>query len=284
MMHKVLAFALILSFASAAVIPPPASVCPRNSGRLLLSTAGVTNIGTFIPNVFTYQGGGQPLMAGVPQGPWISIRDGQSSYFIENSTLSAIFDIYSSPSRLPSELIGTGTLSSTNMAIVKSGSNNFFGGDITVTTNIPSSPFPDASDVSHINFRSRTTTFHYRAQQEMPADGSSPAVANVIRFSSNVQNQESGSMTMWGGNGWNGQTFANIDAGFDLSMTFSCPNNPPIIVPCTSCNSASSNFVVPSSCISPARTLRYHSSETCITMSFTQSSDPSSGSGCGIAA
>jgi hypothetical protein len=278
-MMKVLVFALVLSLASAAVVPNPPAVCPQNQGHLLLSTAGISPSGGFLPNTFTYQGGGQPIMMGQPEGPWIAIRDGQSSYFIENSTLSAVFDIYSSPSRLPSQLIGTGTLSSTNMQVVPSSGVNFIGGDITVSTNIPSSPFPDASDVSHINFRSRTTTFHYRAQREHPVDTALPVMANSISWSSRVQNQEAGMMTMWGGNGWNGQSYASIDAGFDLQMTFSCPNLPPVVIGCPPCSSPASNFVVPSACI--GRTIRQHSNDNCITMSFVQSSDPTSNSGCG---
>jgi len=268
------AAALLLASVSAAIVPAP-PVCPTNGGRLLLSDANLGNTGQFEPNLFVYNGGGQDLMAGTPQGPWISLQQGLSCYFIPNTTLSCSFNIYSDSGR--TSLIGTGQFSSNNFfTVVDSSGTVFFGGDLAVTTNIPVSPHPTGA--SFVNFRSGTYQLHYEAARMFPTDTSQPALLNTIAYSAS----DAGVITLWGGNGWNGTAFdaSTRTTGLDLRFTFSCPNNPPIIVGCPPCADAGSNFVVPTACIAAEIPVRHHSSTTCVTLSFDASTSVNADNGC----
>jgi hypothetical protein len=216
-------------------------------------------------------------MSGQPQGPWFSVIEGPDSYFIPNSTLAAKLNVYGDSSR--TQLIGTGTMASNNMFVSRQGGVDYFGGDIQVSITIPSSPFP-GNDPTRINFRSGSFSIHFRAQREFPQDTNLPSIANVLKYSSMLQNQEAGSMTMWGADGFDGAQFSNAVRGMDIMFNFQCPNIPPIVIECPDCSNPASNFVVPSACIALNQRVHHHSNDKCITMSWTSSPSTSTGNGC----
>jgi len=265
---------LFVASSYAALSPSVSPVCPTNAGRLLLSDSNLGVTPGFIYNVFVYTGGGQPLMSGVPLGPYIGLQQGLNCYFIPNSTLSCPINIYSDAAH--TNLIGTGQLSSNSLTTTTDSQGNvYIGGSVNVTTNIPGGSLTDAA---HINFVSNSFNLFYEPTRVFPTDLSQPPLLNTIQYSSS----DSGMITMWGGNGWNGTDYVSTTrtTGLDLRFSFSCPNIPPIIVTCPPCLDTASNFVIPTACTTDEIPVHHHSDTTCITFTFTQSSDISSGSGC----
>jgi len=265
MMKVILLAALSVTAVYAAIQPTNPTVCPTNGGRLQIQgAASPAAFPEFIPNVFTYTGNGQPLFSGVPLGPYLGGWTG--CYFIPNATLSCSFTVYNdSALTLP---IGTGTFSSSNMAIVQSGSTLYYGGDMQVVTTITSPIAGSAANT--VNFRSGSFNIHFQAQLQHPdATDARGALANTIQYVTG----DSGFITMWGSNGWNGSAYdaATRTTGLDLRLQFFCPNNPPIIVPCESCTDANSLFTISSSCIGSSPILR-RSPSTCIQVAFSSSS------------
>jgi hypothetical protein len=272
-MWKAVIFASLLVVSAFGALAPTSSiVCPSNGGQLELLAAGApSGYSSFIPNVFVYTGNGQPLMTGTPLGPYIG--NFANCVFVPNSTLSCSFTIYNdSALTLP---IGTGSFSGSDFFVVSTGGVNFFGGDLLVTTDITSSPFPDASDASTVNFRSGTYTIHYEASQIYPAVGSSQAaLLNTIQYTSST----SGFISLWGSNGWNGSSYSSSrTTGLDLRFSFSCPSVQPIIPPAECpCTSSADVYSLSSGCASAGATILRSSSSTCIGLDFVASSSTSS--------
>jgi len=266
------AFALSFLVASSFAAISVPGVCPANGGRLLLTLAGVpSQIGDFLPNVFVYNGNGQPLMSGTPLGPYIKLNEGLDCYFIPNSTLSCGFSLYTDI--LHTNLIGTGSFFSSSFSVVTVGGVNYFGGGMIVNTVIPTSPYPDVTDQSHINFRSGTFDLHYPPLRMFPEDTTQAVLSNTIKY----DNSTAGTFYLWGGNGWTGGADFNPatrTTGFDLVAKFFCPSGEPLIPPenCPPCSTASSNFLFSSACPSAVTPVHHHSSSTCITLTMTQSS------------
>jgi len=262
-MLKVVVFAVLVVSAFGG-LQPSNTVCPSNGGRLqLFPAAEPTSYPDFIPNVFVYTGNGQPLMSGVPQGPFIG--NFQNCYFIPNSTLSCSFTVYNDSAQ--TRPIGTGSLLGTDFAIVQNGSTSYFGGDLTVTTSITNSPFPNPSDASTINFLSGTFLIHYTASDMYPPAGSNQApLVNTIDYLSS----DTGYITLWGSNGWTGTEFdpSTRTTGLDLRFQFLCPPVPPITT--CSCDTVPEVYSVSTACTSRGTILR-SSTSTCIELGFTAS-------------
>jgi len=267
-MFRTIVFASLFACALAALAPPPPPVCPSNGGQLQLVAAPTPNgYEQFIPNVFVYTGNGQ-LMTGSPLGPYIG--NFQNCFFVPNSTLSCKFTVYNDSALTLA--IGTGTLLGTDFAVNASGGTLFFGGDLTVTTTIPSSPFPSGGP-STVNFRSGTFSIHYEASQLYPAPGSSQAaLLNTIQYTA----AETGFMSLWGSDGWTGSGYGSSAAtGLDLRFQFFCP--PQAIIPpeCPTCSTPSSLYTVSSACASAGSTILRNSPSTCIGLDFESSASTS---------
>lgn len=261
MWKSVVCASLLVVSAFAGILPTAPTVCPDNGGVLQLQNGGsASDYPEFIPNVFVYTGGGQ-LMSGVPLGPYIG--NFASCIFVPNSTLSCSFTIYNdSALSLP---IGTGTFSGSDFSVVLSGGVSYFGGDLTVTTNIPTSPFPNPSDATTINFRSGTFSIHYEASRLFPpTTDSRPALLNTIQYTSST----SGFISLWGSNGWDGTAYTSPTTGLDLRFSFFCPSAVPIPSPECPCTSASDVYSLSGSCASSGSTIRRTSDSTCIGLDF----------------
>jgi len=241
-------FALLGVAANALLVPPPCAQYAM-SDTSLGATPG------FIPNVIFYNG--NSLMSGTPVGPYYGLNEGPNCYFIPNTSLSCGITLYQDAAR--TQPIGSGTLSGIGSMF---SSNGFIGGDVQLSYTIT----PGAVTISpspFINFQSRTVTLHFKAEQTYPSDHTQAAVANKAIYSSDLQ---SGALTLWGSNGWNGSAFVNYDLGFDFRATLNCVTTPPIIVPCSP--AAGSAFSVPYGCAQSSQPIRFHSSSTSIGLSF----------------
>jgi hypothetical protein len=246
---------LMIAVASAAI---DVSVCPDNGGHLQLSDTGLSATPGFTPNLLFYNGGGQDLKSGSPRGPYFSFAD--NCYFVPNSTLNCDLILYRDSAH--TQQIGTGNLFSESLALgaAYSSSIYFIGGSARLRTHITdtsSAPTPD------VNFHDLDTTIYFQPQDVHPTGGT--LVVNTVAFSSS----ESGILSLWGSNGWNGSEydFETRTTGVDFRGNFFCP--PPPIVPCPPCSNPADNFVVASSGITNGVPLTRSSSDTCITLSFT---------------
>jgi hypothetical protein len=240
-------FAAMAVSVSALNLPSP---CPQYS----LSNSNLGSTPGFVQNVLHYNA--LNLMSGSPVGPYFSFNEGPNCYWIPNSTLSCGLTIYEDAAR--SNQIGTGSISGNNFAIV----NGYIGGDVTLSYTITgallgSYPSPNL-------FQSQTTTVHFKPERTSPTDLNQPAIANLVKYAADLQ---SGTLTLWGSNGWNGSTFSGHTTGVDLRASLVCVTNPPIEVPCVP--APGSSYSVPYGCAQSAQSIRFRSTSTSIGLSFT---------------
>jgi hypothetical protein len=256
MQIKLFFLALMVAVASAAI---DVSVCPDNAGHLQLSDTGLSATPGFTANVLFYNGGGQDLKSGSPRGPYFSFDN--NCYFVPNSTLNCDLVIYRDEAH--TQQIGTGNLFSDSLALgaAYSSSIYYIGGSARLRTHITDS---SSAPTPSVNFRDLDTTIYFQPQRVHPASGT--PLVNTVAFSSS----ESGTLSLWGSNGWNGSEYDadTRTTGIDFRGNFFCPPVTPPIETCPPCSSASDNFRVASSAITNGESLTRSSSGSCITLAF----------------
>jgi len=251
MMAKMLFVVLAVLAASVA-----GELTPQGCAQYLLSDSALGSTPGFLPNLLFYNAGS--LMSGSPQGPWFKFQQGLNCYFIPNTTLTCPITLYQDSAR--TQAIGSGSLSTdaTHQLFVQ---NGFIGGDIVLSYTINSGAVTTNPSPA-TNYQSQTTVIHFEPHQTYPATGA--AVANLAQYSADRQ---SGVLTLWGSNGWNGSAFSGQTTGLDFRATLSCPQTPPIIPPCSP--APGSSFTAPYGCVAANQPVRFHSSTTSIGLSFT---------------
>jgi len=250
MMFKSVVLVLALAAAASAYIPPPATpLC----AQYLLSDQNLGATPGFIPNVIFYNA--NSLKSGTPLGPYIGLVPGLNCVFTPNSSLSCGVIIYEDASH--TQQIGSGTLSG---AGTLSQSNGFIGGTLTLAYTITAALTGSYSPP--LNFQSQSVTLFFGASQMYPTDLSQAAVANKAIYSADAQ---TGVLTLWGSNGWNGSAYSGQTTGFDFRATLTCAPQG-IIPPCTA--SAGSSFTAPYGCVAANDVVRFHSSTSSISLAF----------------
>jgi len=253
--------ALVAVSALGELTPPVVDNCPAGydlSGENLGATPG------FLPNLLFYNAAN--LMGGDPQGPWFRLNPGACKWHPAAALKKDIFNcqltLYQNEAR--TQPIGTGRLYTDATNFIEEKPNGYIGGDLLLSTTID--PLLVTIPLTHNdNYVSRNTTIHFEPKQTWPDPATLlQAQANKAQFS---LNKKDGVLTLWGSNGWNGQSFSGQTTGLDFRANFHCPEEPPIVEPCVS--DTASTFTVAYGCVSANNVLRYHSATTSIGLSFT---------------
>jgi len=233
--------------------PQPVFPCPTYdlSGENLGATPG------FIPNILFYNAAN--LMGGNPQGPWFRLNAGGCKWSPAIKDFQCDLTLFQDAAR--TQQIGTGKLYSNATFFIDEQPNGYIGGDLILQETI-NALLVTTGPVPNTNYVTRQTIIHFEPKQTYPDPTTlQPAQANKASFS---VDKRTGTLTLWGSNGWNGQAFVGQTTGLDFRADFKCPDTP-IIEPCTP--DPGSSFTVAYACVPGL--VRFHSSTTTIGLSFT---------------
>lgn len=218
-------------------------------------------------------------MGGSPQGPWFSLSGGSSCTFNLTSSSTAAMScpitLYSD--ELRQNVIGSGLLSASSLSLsARSGSFQFVGGSMSLSTSISQTPANIGSGPSSFNYHSQSgVSIYFQAKQTMPASGA--PMANGLSWS----NSNSAQLTLWGSNGWDSVNQAYDlprTTGFDFQASLTCAPSVPPTPPtppggghstngtCV-CNDVASSFVATTAALASGP-ISYTAHGTCLRLSF----------------
>jgi len=197
-------------------------------------------------------------------------------FWVPNGAFNCAADLFLESSR--STHIGWATFNSSSFTvqgITTSPGFHLAGGAVQLTTHITNTNF--VAPQPSVNFQSQSTSVQFPLQVLLPMAPSNEApVANGITFVGQTQ-----FLTLWGSNGWNGSTWGSSrTTGVDFRASMIC-NPPGTVRPPSNCPSCpEGQRVVPGACIAASSPISQTVPGTCISLSFSPSTDTSADNGC----